>query len=572
MAPKNSRNQHDSAVSAIQLGPSGTPAPEGDRGSTRQRENVNAGLGLIPMEQKSTRNRSAVWLPIIIALGLGIRLTGLWWTQGYCLTGPGDALEAYSVAVDYASGEPEAAYLGQPNYNAHAKLPGPLWSLFCFMGLRAWGSIEGAILGIILLNTASIYICYLLAERTLGPSGSTWTALFAATLPFAVYYSVSLYNPNVMPLLGGLLFLALWEVIQQDRSRGIFWVVLLLLVMPQFHMCVTMLLPALGLVLFLARVRLNLPYLFAGLIAGAVLYVPYLRGEMSHGWQNTLGMLSAPGRFGWGGLKALTAPLSLLTNWVPQWTDNPAAYRQMGRACFGFLGLFLSLNLLSGLVAVSLGLHVLQRFGVAMRGFWHTPRQVFNRSRGFLFLVMITMVPLLCAAASGKNFSTRYAIVLFAPMLTLAGWAAATLPGSLRRGGLFTIALVIVTCGNVWFMPAMFHYQGERIARGGTFLPSFRNLEAVYQQLKAHTATGQGVKVDDAALWSEMHGRDDVLSDALLIRRYVAIREKESAMVLGSPAKSVVYTLRRAEQAPPGTPGVTYRAHGIALIAAQCSP
>ena len=524
------------------------------------------------MEPETKRNGSRAWIALIMLLGLCIRLAGLWWGQGYCLIGPSDALEAYSVAVDYASGEPKAEYLGQPNYNAQSKLPGPLWSLFCFTGLRAWGSIEGAILGIILLNTASIYVCYLLAERTLGPSGSTWTAVFAATLPFAVYYSISLYNPNVMPFLGGLLFLALWEVIQRDHSRCIFWVILLLLVMPQFHMCVTMLLPALGLVLFLARVRLNLLYLFAGLLAGAVLYVPYLRGEMSHGWQNTLGMLSAPGRFGWGGLKALSSPLSLLANWVPQWTDNPAAYRQLGRACFGWLGLFLALNLLSGLVAASLLLFGLWRFGKAMRGFWKTPRETFNRSRGFLFLAIITMVPLFCAAASGKNFRSHYAIVLFAPILTLAGWAAASLTASPRSGRWFGLALAIVTCGNVWFMPAMFRYQGARIDKGAVFIPSFRNLETVYQRLKAHAGPGRGVKVDDAVLWWEMHGREDVLSDALLISRYVAIREKESAMVSGTNAAAETYTLRRAAQTDAQSSGIAYLAHGIALIAAPSSP
>ena len=276
-----------------------------------------------------TNNRGkgvSALIALIILLGFGIRVTGLWWAQGYCSIGPSDALEAYSVAVDYGRGEPKAQYLGQPNYNRHAKLPGPLWTMFCFAGLRSWGSIDGAILGIILLNTAAIYLGYLLALRTLGPSGAIFSAVGAATLPFAVYYSVSLYNPNVMPFLGGLLFLALWEVIQRERSRAIFWVVLVLMTMPHFHMCVTMLLPAVALVLILSSVRVNRLWMFGGLLAGAMLYVPYVRGEMMNGWRNTLGMMSAPHKYGLGGLKALTAPVSLLTNWVPQWTGSaPAA-------------------------------------------------------------------------------------------------------------------------------------------------------------------------------------------------------------------------------------------------------
>jgi hypothetical protein len=319
------------------------------------------------MKEPIKGQRTPAGLFLIVLLGFGLRLAGLLWGQGYSYFGQGAAIEAYSVAVDYARGEAKAGYLGQPNYNSHAKLPGPLWALLCFTGMRFGGSIEGAILVIILLNTATIYLTYLLAERTLGPLGAMWAALFAATLPFAVYYSVSIYNPNVMPFLGGLFFLALWEVVQRDRSPHIFWVGLLLLVMPQFHMCVTMVLPAVGLILLLAAARLHVLWLLAGLLSGAFLYLPYVRGEMAHGWQNTLGMLSAPDKYGWGGLKALSAPLSLLTNWVPQWTRSAGAYRQLGRACFGSFGVFLALNLLSAAVAALLLARITSASGMPRR-------------------------------------------------------------------------------------------------------------------------------------------------------------------------------------------------------------
>ena len=228
-----------------------------------------------------TRKYASLGLALILLLGLGIRLAGLYWGQGYSWFGQGDALVAYSVAVDYGLGEPRAQYLGQPNYNGHSKLPGPLWTLFCFAGLRLFGSMEWVVLGLILVNAATIYLTYLLVERTLGPPASLWAALFTATLPFAVYYSVSIYNPNMMPFLGGLLFLALWEVIRRESVRSVFWLGFLLLAMPQFHMSVTMVLPALALILLLAAPRLNWRWLLAGLLAGGLLYVPYLRAEFT---------------------------------------------------------------------------------------------------------------------------------------------------------------------------------------------------------------------------------------------------------------------------------------------------
>src|SRR5438045_1861635 len=124
------------------------------------------------------RSQAALWLFLIVLLGLGIRLTGLVWGQSYSYFTSADSLAAYSVAVDYGCGEASAGYLGQPNFSPDAKLPGPLWTLFCFIGLRFWGSIEGVILAIILLNTATICLAYLLAKRTLGPSPALWAALF----------------------------------------------------------------------------------------------------------------------------------------------------------------------------------------------------------------------------------------------------------------------------------------------------------------------------------------------------------------------------------------------------------
>jgi hypothetical protein len=117
-----------------------------------------------------------------------------------------------------------------------------------------------------------------------------------------------------MAFLGSLLLLALWSVVRRDFSRNIFWVPMLLLAMPQFHMSGLSLFIPVGVVLVLSPARLNFPWLAGGLIAGLLLYLPYLLGEAAHGWQNTRGMFSGGGGFSWDGLKAITAPLNLLLN------------------------------------------------------------------------------------------------------------------------------------------------------------------------------------------------------------------------------------------------------------------
>ncbi len=506
-------------------------------------------------------------LALIILLGLGIRLTGLLWGQGYSRFMQGDALLSYSVAVDYGLGEARAQYLGQPNYNSHAKLPGPLWALFCLAGLRLFGSVQGAMLGMILVNTAAIYLTYLLVKRTLGPPAAFWAALFIATMPFPVYYSVSIYNPNAMPFLGGLVFLALWGVIRRDRARCVFWLGFLLLTMPQFHMSVTMLLPALAVILLLAAPRLNWPLLLAGLLAGALLYVPYLRGELAHGWQNTRGMMMPDhSRYDWGGLKALTVSLSVLTNWVPQWTVSATEYRQLGRACFGWFGIFLALNLLSGLIAVALVGRVVVDIKAALAGFWRAPRAVFCRSPGLLYLGILIGASLLCAAVSGKNFAARYALVLFPALLGLAGGAAAKWSQAPRFGRWVTIGLVAVTCGNVWFMPAMFHAEGLRIARGDTFVGGFGKLESIYQQLQGSAGPNRAVQVDDEAYLRALSPQQRARSDARFIRQYVAIREKERGPRRTEANAAVSFRLCSSEDVAPGDNRAAYRAQGIALM------
>jgi hypothetical protein len=580
--------------------------------------------------ESSVKRRHWLWISLILLLALALRLTGLWWGQGYFYFGQGDGLAAYSVAVDYAKGDPRSQYIGQPNYNAHSKLPGPLWTLFCFLGLKLGHTITGVIVATILLNVAAVYLTFLLANRTLGPPASLWAVLFAATMPSPVFYSVGVYNPEVMPFLGVWLYLVLWQVVRQEHSRHAFWLGLLLLMMPQFHMSGLALWPTVAIVLALSPVRLSVPWLLGGLLAGVLLYVPYLRGELAHGWQNTRGMLSGGSGFSWEGFKALTTPFNLLINWVPQWTRSSSfeEYRALGRACFGWFGLCLAVNALSVVLAAFLAVGAFQQIRSAVAGFWRAPRAAFARDPGILFLAIILVVPLLSGIVVGQPFHARYALVFLPPLLALAGAGAARWVGSddtsglvhqnpksegrnpketrsskaeirtcesalrssafgfgnagsfsnraLKRarfsGRVFVITAAITTCANVWFMPAYYWNQGVQIAQGAVFVPSFRQLETVYRNLKEKAGPNRLVRVDDAAYLSSLSRKQEVQRDAALIRLYVAIREKELASMSDGSAEPVVYKLCQADAVSSEDKAVAYRAHGIALIADGHAP
>jgi len=523
------------------------------------------------VQETSDRSRS-LWLLLIVLLGLSIRLTGLFWGHAYSYFGQGDGMEAYSVAVNYAAGEPKALYLGQPNYNTHSKLPGPLWTLFCFASLRFGQSIEAAILAIIFLNAAAIYLTYLVAERTVGRQCALWAALLIATLPRAVYYSVGLYNPDVMPFLSGLLLLALWQVIQRDRSRSIFWVCLVLFMMPQFHMSGLALFPTVGIILLLSSARLNFPWLAGGLLAGACLYVPYVRGEMVNGWQNTHGMFLGHEKHWWDALKVFTAPFSFLVNFSPPWTKSSAEYREFGRVCFGSFGVLLLVNVISVIAAAFIVAGAFQTIKRGTRGFWHSPRQVFRRSPGVSLLTIFFFVPLFSMLLNGTLVHTRYFLLLLPAMLSLVSSGVPGWLGSRRLGGVFLATLIVTTAADIWLMPAMYHHLGTLITKGEVFVPSFRMLKEVYQQLKQNAGANQAIQVEDSPYLKAISHKRDPKANAKLISYYVAIREKEAFLISGRRTEPVTFTLCPADELPAEDPAVAYRAHGIALVASAGSP
>ena len=121
-------------------------------------------------------------------------------------------------------------------------------------------------------------------------------------------------------------------------------------------------------------------------------------------------------------------------------------------------------------------------------------------------------------------------------------------------------------------MLAMYHDQDIRITQSDIFYSSFRNLEIVYQKLKHHAGAAHGIQVDDAAYLASLSPGDRYHYDAKLIRRYVAIREKETGAISDNQIASTTFTLCAADQAKPGDAAIAYKDHGIALVAGPLSP
>ena len=512
---------------------------------------------------------SAWWLLLILVLGLGLRWTELAWAQGYCFNMQGDGIIAVSVAEDYASGEAKSQYIGQPNYNEHAKLPGPAWTLFCYWGLKLGGAPEGIMFGMLLLNTLAIYLAYLLAKQTLGERAAIWTAFLMATFPRAIGFSVAIYNPNVMPFFGTAFFLALWRVTQRDKARAVFWLPFIPLFALQFHMSGLMLIPTALVVIILTQARLNFLWLATGLLAAVCTYLPYLRGDAANHWQNTAGIFSGGGssHFSVEALKALTSSVGFLLSWSPGWIRYDHEYVEFGRTCFGSVYVLIAIYVVSTVLAGFLVAGALLVLKKSWAGFNWRSRREFFRASGINYLSLILGLPLLFALLGGKGFHARYCLVFIAPLFALAAVGLIRWLDSPQKPRLFRALFALVVATNLLIIVATSLYLNHLIEHGPAFTPSFRKLETVYQLMKHHAGGGRPIVVDDADYLKNPPADSTVFRDADLIWRFTKAREKASETVSSGTNLPAIYKLYPASQVSSNDPAAAFYGNGIALVA-----
>ena len=505
---------------------------------------------------------------MILLLAFGLRAAAALWGQSFCYASQEDCLDAYRVACNYAVGEERAQYIGQPNFNQRSKLPGPLWAAFCANATRWGGPIHGVVWLIVLLNTAAVYLTYLLANRMVGAGAALWGALLMATSLAAVQFSVVVFNPVVMPFFGGCFFLALWQVTTTERSAAAFWLLFLPLLMLQFHMSGLMLIPVIALVLWLKPTRLHIPWFVVGALCGLALYLPYMRGELAHGWQNTIGMATG-GRRGYslGALKVFVAPVSFLVNiWDMRLTYQPGEIKQLGRAAVGSEKVLFALNAVSVLFAILVTLGAIASMRESLRGLWKAPRATFARSPGPFFILTSLAVPLLMSLLQGKLFHGRYCLVLLAPLFALAGVGVVRLLSFPQFRRMFLPILVLTISANVVLILTIYRYQGKCIEQGSVFLPSFDHLEMVYQLLKTQAGAGRLIGVDDREYGQLVDQNNPTGGYARQIAQYVQIREKQRRADSPTKGQIVYFRLLPAQRLAPDSSGVVFCKQGIALI------
>ena len=109
------------------------------------------------IEDSSSR---AHWLTLtaIIIAGFILRFYSLYVGQAYTYFAINDEVTALKYALGFLAGDHHMLYLGSPALN-QGSIPGPLWAmLVAFLYKLGGNTAEGAIFGMIILNTLVIYL------------------------------------------------------------------------------------------------------------------------------------------------------------------------------------------------------------------------------------------------------------------------------------------------------------------------------------------------------------------------------------------------------------------------------
>ena len=447
------------------------------------------------LNQKNSELHIIVLL-FLILLGFLLRIYGAYAGQGYHAFAINDELEAYRYALNYLAGDEKAQYLGQPAF-AKGQAPGPVWTLFWVLLLKLGNnSVDGAIYWMAILNSCVVYLFYKLASQFLEPRYALFVTLFYATAPWPVYYSVGVWNPMPMAFLGALLFLSLWHTVKHEKSRSIIWVCLLAATIPQFHMIGIFYVPAILLLLYLTPVKLNKQWFVMGVVAGLLIYAPYLIGDFQHGWENTRRMLSGGGDFSFSVLKIISAPATVLSSMTGRWPGETIEELQhFGNSIFGTYIILLVFAVISSLAGLAFIVKFIKNVVQSLKGNWLSLRQAYRDYPEPLFIGILVILPLLLFLFTGHNYATRYTIIIFPLLFLFPAFLYQGLKTS-RMQRLWGIYFAVMVIFNVYLLTAFFTYQDNMIENSDKFMASFRKMEQIRQVIETDAGSEKIISLE----------------------------------------------------------------------------
>jgi hypothetical protein len=307
--------------------------------------------------------------------------------------------------------------------------PGGTFYLLMALPLFVTTSPLGPMVLVVLANLAGYALLYSTVRRVSGRRAALVFLALLVFTPASFFYSDRIWNSNLVLPLTALVLWGLVDAVQRPRSARIGWTVFALVLYPQFHLSVVLLVPVVAAVWAVHRPRLNGRAALWGLAGGLALYIPYLVHELRTGFANTRLVGAAMGAAGdalteavRGALGFLLLPTAEVSYFAARgyWFDHHVLrwYGPEGPGVDGlvqFLGGGTSGTLLAAVAALTVAVLGASLLGLtAALAVSRRARRALLRENPLVpaFLAALAVVPLLLAV-SKKAFVPHYVFPLY---------------------------------------------------------------------------------------------------------------------------------------------------------------
>ena len=247
-----------------------------------------------------------VALAVLFALALGIRLVFI-----HQCRFAGDEARFYGEARAVVAGEAFPA-LGTAVTGGEARLPGGTFTLLMVPAFLISKSPLAGNFMVVLFSLLAYWLLVMVVKRWMGQRVSLVFAVLILFSPWSYFYSDRIWNPNVLILLTALLLWAATRMVDHPRSKQVFWIPLVVMIAPQFHLSGVVLLLLAVLLFFAYRPKIHKWASLAGIGAGVLCYIPYLVSEIQSGFRNTKLLMSMPSDPAFAAGDFYRGPLNLL--------------------------------------------------------------------------------------------------------------------------------------------------------------------------------------------------------------------------------------------------------------------
>jgi hypothetical protein len=317
------------------------------------------------------------------------------------------------------------------------------------------------------LNMVALALFWRLSRRYWGPQVALCATLVFATHPWAVVSSRKIWEPNLIAF-----FAIPWAItgelaFHERQPRALVIHLALLWVIAQLHYSGLALLPVTALMLLLARKHVDRRMLAAGIVAAAIIALPFVYGVIrtrGEGWRASLSFVSGAAKIDSQALRlwwitATGSDIHSLAGWP--------AYREFLRSLPN-LGILRSA--LGALVGAGIGLWLLE----ALRS-----RRDTTPSSGLL-VSLWALAPLLLLVRHVRPLHLHYYVVAI-PALCLAaglvlGRAATARLRTLRAGAM--ILVIILGGTQALTTVSILRFVGSQATPGGFGVPLQSQLRA----------------------------------------------------------------------------------------------